>query len=445
MSVQLFVVSVVLLMRGMIRHLEITAFLASLLKVVHVVNHRLVPPNVNLTTLNPRITWDSEGFYIPTTSPRPLNAQKAQILSCLSSSGIGGSNGHVVLSGPPKQDSPSSLSAPSDERALLFVVGGLTPRSATAAASELRAFLEKQPASLWPAISTALGRRARQLTWRTTATAVAGDASGLRSKEPTLSVRRPLVFVFSGQGPQHINMGRELFATYPQFRQSVQEMDAIYKEKTGKSLIVDFGLFSTAEGETASPQALDDWAVSLPGLAIVQMATFDLLHALGLHPDAVLGHSAGETAVVYASGAGDRALAIELSLARGKFMANAEKLGGGMAAVSCSPEEAARLVADTVTEMQADTSALSLVCYNAPNAVAISGTLAAVEQLCARAESQGIWARKIRIPVPVHSSLLDPMRADTEQIFLEVFKERSDAVPKVPTISSVTGEIFDRA
>lgn len=151
-----------------------------------------------------------------------------------------------------------------------------------------------------------------------------------------------------------VTVGRELFQTSAVFRKSILELDAIYKSVMGQSLIELTGIF---DGARPSDPLGEIWpiAITLVSLTMLQIALFDTLAAPGIKPDVVVSHSAGETPVLYASGAGSRALAMELAIAWGKAMSLLETEKGTMAAVSCSPERTAEIVAGVVSELRPGT------------------------------------------------------------------------------------------
>jgi acyl transferase domain-containing protein len=181
--------------------LEITAFLASLSKVCSMFETGLIPPNVNLSTPNPAIRWKEYNMRVPTDVLK-LSRRSGNSLIAMTSSGIGGSNGHVVLEAPPQQARPLGRS---EARPLLLIAGGLSPQTASAVAVAVALAASGVFEDL-SSLSTIYGRRSRQLTWRTFATWVPGEET-IEFPPPTLSARikAPIVFVFSGQGPQHFN------------------------------------------------------------------------------------------------------------------------------------------------------------------------------------------------------------------------------------------------
>jgi acyl transferase domain-containing protein len=181
--------------------LEITSFLASLSKVCSIFQTNLVPPNVNLNTLNPKIKWNEYQLKVATevTPIRPRNPSKRLLVS-MNSSGIGGSNVHVVLESFPNPP----CETPADKLPVLVVAGGLSSRSAGLVAEKLADIL---PTCDSPSqISAAYGRRSSQTTWRSY-TIFNPHSPTVEFSPPRFISRKrpPLVFVMSGQGPQHLN------------------------------------------------------------------------------------------------------------------------------------------------------------------------------------------------------------------------------------------------
>ncbi|KAI0768339.1 ketoacyl-synt-domain-containing protein [Trametes elegans] len=406
--------------KGNIGHLEITAFLASLCKVCSIFETGTVPPNANFKTPNPAIRWKEFNFRVPLEAePLTARAPSGRALVAMTSSGVGGSNGHCVVEAPPLVvPKYSAFWADGTAAPLLFVAGGLSPRSTSAVGADI---LDK--ASSWThdvqtAAARAYGRRARSMTWR--AFAIKQGDGLTKFSEPVLSLRTapPIVFVFSGQGPQHYAMGRELFKTCAIFRDSILQLDDIYKTVTGQSLIERTGLF---DGARTSDPLGEIWpiAITLVSLTMLQIALYDTLNALGIEPDVVVGHSAGETTLVYASGSGSRALAMELAIARGKAMSLLEAEKGTMAALSCAPYRAEEVIKEVVSELGPD--ALEVACYNAPGAITLAGHEEYVDLAVKKASDAGIFARRLRTRIPVHSSMMDICEEEYQRLVQDVF------------------------
>ena len=321
---------------------------------------------------------------------------------------------------------------------ILFPVGALTPRSVQSLSDSVISLLmnDSSPAALSQAV--AHSRRARQHPWRTYFLFSPRSAQAPKVPAPVMvpSTPPPMVFVFAGQGPQHISMGKRLFHAYHTFKQTVLEMDAIYQSLVGVSLVESTGLFH----ESGSKIAQDTWSVeiTLPAMTIVQIALYDLLISIGVKPHALIGHSAGETALIYASGAGSKAMALELAIARAQSMKLVESAGNGMAALGCGLNTAIGLVERA--KRKGD-GVLEIGAINSPDAVLISGDGTLLNHLVDTAKADGIFARRVQSLVPSHSSLMDSCRKKYLEGITAVFSRHGGLHrPIVRTYSTVAGQ-----
>ncbi|KAJ3555005.1 hypothetical protein NM688_g2810 [Phlebia brevispora] len=425
-------------LKGNLGHMEITAFLGSLAKVCGIFTKGVVPPNINLKTPNPDIHWEEYKFRVPLEAePVPCRNPNGRPLVALTSSGVGGVNGSVVLEGPPKLPKrKNEFWLPDAKTPTLLMAGGLTPRSSGAVGDQLKEIVEKYDVQN---LARVYGRRTRSMTWRSYAVA---NGNKIRFSAPVLAPRTPppVVFVFSGQGPQHFDMGRELFRTNAVFRKTVLELDALHTTSMGYSLIERYGLFDERKEYEKLGQV---WPirVTLPSLAILHLAEYEMLVSTGLKPDAVIGHSAGETAVLYASGSGSKELVVELSVARGKSMSLMEDKEGTMAAVNCAPEEAQKFIDEAIAEL--GPAPLEIGCYNTPDAVTLSGPSKHIDLAVQKADAAGIFARRLRTCVPVHSSMMRLCEDEYLKLSAEVFAKYGVKKPTTAVYSTKTGEFWD--
>ncbi|KIJ29001.1 hypothetical protein M422DRAFT_269694, partial [Sphaerobolus stellatus SS14] len=295
-----------------------------------------------------------------------------------------------------------------DKHPVLFVAGGLSPRSSAAVVEDV-AMVEKQAEKEKLAhMTTISGRRSKGMMWRSYGVWIPEQAGPL--KFPDLVVvsraKAPIVFVFSGQGPQHWN------TTY-----IIDHMDAFYELIVGQSLLKKTGLFNDVNNKASLDST---WLISLilPSIAIFQMALFDLLASFNVHPNIVIGHSAGETALLYTSGAGSQEMALEIAIKCGEVKTLVEK-------------------------PHATGWTLELGCYNAPAAYTLSGERVLGEEATDLAKSCGLFAAVLRTKVLVHSKC---MRVCEEQYLAEmnaIFKKYpGDHTPQVTTYSTFTGLKF---
>ncbi|KAF7373671.1 Reducing polyketide synthase FUB1 [Mycena sanguinolenta] len=434
--------------KGNIGHLEISAFLASLSKICSMFSYGIIPPNVNMIKPNPAIEWDRYRLRVP-LEPTPLAPRhpSGAALVSMMSSGIGGVNGHAVIEGPPAQPVSSELYDPREGTTVpvLLVAGGLSPRSASSISATLEEELLNAPGIDLPLLSTIYGRRARQMTWRSFAIVLPDRSITVPFVPPVLNQRtkRPIAFVFSGQGPQHFHMGRQLFQALPLFKDCIMRLDGIYRRRTGSSLIEMTGLFTNHSSRAEQLPIIWPISITLPALTMVQIALCDVLRDIGIVPDIVIGHSAGETALLYACGAAPAEMVMELAIARGQAMALADE--GSMAAVSCTAGEAENIVQTVNAEL---CGILQVACYNATDSFTLVGHNHLIERAIDVAETRGFFARKLRTRVGVHSSLMDSCRDVYVKLVSEVFSRfptASGYTPQIPVFSGLTGDLYDQA
>jgi len=407
------------------------------MKVCLILERKTIPPNVNLADPNPKIQWDKHHLKVA-LDPMPLGSRSGtgRSLVSMASSGIGGANGHMVLESPPSQNYDHSPIKPGSP--VLFIVGGLSPRAAQDISASLIDALSKDssPQALSQAVKHA--RRARQMLWRSHFVFTPGSTELPANPEPALVPKDspPVVFVFTGQGPQHMRMGKALFSTYPAFRKSILELDAIYERVTGSSLIKTTGLFS----EVDQPPPPSPWPVdiTIPAMTMFQIATVDLLAAIGVRPTALVGHSAGETPMLYAAGAGPKELALKVAIARAKAMKMTEALGGGMAALGCDEATALEFINHVLNGAQE--GALEVGCHNSPEAVVITGSSALIDEVLSLGPCANIFARRVQTLNPSHSSMTEACKEEYLGGVGNVFEEFPGFhTPTIPCYSTVAG------
>ncbi|CAK5282480.1 unnamed protein product [Mycena citricolor] len=429
--------------KGNVGHLESAAFLVSLLKSSLILEHKIIPPTVNLTKPSTSIEWERISLNVP-VQPTPLTCKSSigRSVISISSAGIGGSTGHVVIESPPVEPEPESESAFSgDCPTVTVVVGGLSPRAVNEISQSLIGSPELRDADsqLLRQCAVTLSRRARQMPWRTAFTLPRDSSSAGDLPSPVLvpSSPPPLVFVLSGQGPQHIEMGRRLFSEFSVFRRTIVDLDQVHVSVMGCSLLDSTGLFSSRSSDVTITLSPDAWPVTITvaAIAMIQIALFDLLRSVGVRPDVLVGHSAGETTALYASGAGSKEMAFEIALARGVAMTVTESPDRGMASLGCNAEKARAIIASVAC---AD---LEISCFNSPSGVSVSGLAVSLDKAVAAAQGEGVFAQRIRTMVPGHSSFMEEIRTDYLSRMEAIFtRYPGPHVPAVPVYSTCTGE-----
>jgi acyl transferase domain-containing protein/NADPH:quinone reductase-like Zn-dependent oxidoreductase/NAD(P)-dependent dehydrogenase (short-subunit alcohol dehydrogenase family) len=383
-----------------IGHLEAAAGAVGLIKSVEALRHRLIPPQPNFEVLSPHISLDQTRLSIP-TSLTSFPASKGSLCAAVSSFGIGGTNGHVIVEEAPTLPRPD----PPPDGAIWTLP--LSAKSPDGLADLGRAWLatldDPQGAPIEDLCHTASRRRSHYAV----RLAVAGkDASEIRGRLATAlnnyratagTKEKPrLGFVFSGQGTQWFAMGRELLATETVFRAAMEACDAAIRRTAGWSVIEEL----TRPEEQSR---IDETALAQPALFAVQTALVALWASWGVRPAAVVGHSVGEIAALHASGMLSLDEAVRIVVKRGAIMQAATGLGR-MASVALGEADALALVKDYAGQ-------LDVGAVNAPRSTVLSGEPAALEAALDALAARGVSARALHVDYAFHSSQMGALAA----------------------------------
>jgi acyl transferase domain-containing protein/NADPH:quinone reductase-like Zn-dependent oxidoreductase/NAD(P)-dependent dehydrogenase (short-subunit alcohol dehydrogenase family)/acyl carrier protein len=433
-------------------HLETGAGMAGLLKLVLVLSRRTLYPNLNFRAPNPEIPFDALKLEVP-TDLRAL-PESGRLVGGVNSFGFGGTNGHLVLASPPEPaavESSGPLSGPLPGAPGLWVSARSEP-ALRASAGALAGWLAEDATPL-AQVSAALVRQRGAFPFRLVQCgrsreelvaglrAFAGDDSppegvlaGQRARVPDGAAPQPVVFVFSGQGPQWFAMGRELMEREPLYRATVLEVEA---ELQGLGWLPESSL-TTELGRDEASSRIGETEIAQPALFALQLGLAALLRAHGVEPAAVVGHSIGELAAAVTAGALTLREGARIVVCRSRAQALAEGKGA-MAALGLSEAAVAPFLA---------AFDLDLAAVNGPQGVTVAGEHEAVAALGAHLESPtdtslppvagGTFFRRLEVSVPFHCRLMDP----AEALFREALGEVELAPTRLPFVSTVTGEVL---
>jgi trans-AT polyketide synthase/acyltransferase/oxidoreductase domain-containing protein len=106
-------------------------------------------------------------------------------------------------------------------------------------------------------------------------------------------MKQRVVFMFSGQGAQYYQMGKELFTQHPVFREWMLEIDAMIYRQSGLSIVDK--IYDAGKRKT---DRFDRTLYSHPAIFMLEYALARVLMASGIEPDYVMGASMGEFASV---------------------------------------------------------------------------------------------------------------------------------------------------
>lgn len=430
-------------------HLEPAAGLVGLIKNCYTLDMGLMLPHLHFNKPSKNIRWDDFLIKVQTkTEPLPSHkiTKDGKYIVSLSSFGFGGANSHTVMERVPFDTKAEKDVVPlTKEDPMLVAIGALSNRAVTnlcESVQEVWSGLDDPlTASLFartmserarghPNTAYAVGTMGQPLSFSDTVVTSTPDLNPIKA------------FVFCGQGPQHEHMGRHLYTRFEAFRKSVNasfEMVATFHKNNFQE---QYGLFNPELDGKVAKTDKGDWTVECIVIAITifQIALFDLWVDLGVQPDVVLGHSVGEIAAMYASGALTHEKAIRTAIARSNALSLLDKIDGQMAALGMSRQEGEKLIQRIMKENNTDTG-LWVSASNSTNAVAVSGKTSLLEQVVKDCESKHIFARMLRVGGPYHSPMVSPCG---EPFLKEVSPviNSSPNVPKTRFISTVEGRML---
>lgn len=412
-------------------HMEPAAGIAGVLKVVLSLEHHEIPASLHFKKPNPKIPFKKLNLEVVKEN-RVLPHGSRSLVMGVNSFGFGGTNAHVVLKEYKKPEAPDR-GLPEDRLLPLF----LSARSQEALrqiAHEYTAMLKRENApSLYDVCHSAAFRRSRLehgfVAFGTSRGEIAEKLAAFANGEfpagtacySTLSKHAKLALVFSGNGPQWWAMGQELLEREPLFRQFIQKIDAILGSMSGWSIMAEI-----LSGEAES--RMDRTEFAQPTLFALQVGTYELLRARGLRGDATLGHSVGEVAAAYASGALSLEQAVQVIHHRSSKQATTAG-HGRMAAVALPLEQAQAAIKPYAGQ-------LVVAGVNSPKSVTIAGDFQALSQLEQDLQGSNVFFRVLDLDYAFHSPAMDPI----EEPLREALAELSPRESNIRFVSTVTGD-----
>jgi acyl transferase domain-containing protein len=131
-----------------------------------------------------------------------------------------------------------------------------------------------------------------------------------------------------------------------------------------------------------------------PLCTAVQIALVNAMARCGIRPNAVIGHSSGEIAAAYATGALSLSEAMIVAYYRG-YITKEPKMAGGMAAIGLGKDATSTFLRGGVV----------VACENSPDSTTISGDLDQLLEVIKsiKEERPDILARQLKIDMAYHS------------------------------------------
>jgi amino acid adenylation domain-containing protein len=409
-----------------IGHLTAAAGAAGVIKTALALQKEQIPASIGFEKPNPAIDFANSPFRVAQDNVAWPRVPGKPRIAGVSSFGVGGTNAHVILAEPPVT-APSGASRSKQ----LFLLSAKSKASLDAMTENLRTWLEAHPkASLADAAYTLqVGRR----SFKHRRLIVGGSHSevieAIANKDAQLIGTRELhetasgvVFMFPGQGSQYVNMGRDLCASEPVFKQHFDQCCDLFSKEIGTSLR-DI-LFPQAGDEEKTADQLKQTIYTQASLFTMHYSLAKLWMHWGITPDAMMGHSIGEFTAACLAGVFSLEDAVKLVANRGRMMQ--ELPGGSMLSVRAAEDEVLKKLP----------AGCSIAANNGPQLCVASGPHEAIAKLQGELEKDGITCKLLVTSHAFHSQMMDAMVAPYKKV-VEGVKLHA---PRIPIISTVTAE-----
>jgi acyl transferase domain-containing protein/3-hydroxymyristoyl/3-hydroxydecanoyl-(acyl carrier protein) dehydratase/NAD(P)-dependent dehydrogenase (short-subunit alcohol dehydrogenase family)/acyl carrier protein len=476
--------------KSMIGHTKAAAGAAGIIKAALALHHKVIPPTLKADTPDPDIDIGNSAFYLnPRSRPwvsgfdntRPRRAG-------VSAFGFGGSNFHAVL----EEHAPEKSHISWDGSVQIAAF------SAQDAQSLLAVLADFGRQVTVPSLADE-GERAQMLAWQAAesrkifrcdhpcrlvmvlhkhddpAEKVAQACDIVKNGAPAQEgpvyfesgpAQGKLGFLFPGQGSQYPDMGKDLFATFPEALEALNLARQIFFSQTTDSLDLEKNDLQGPDRKRSSqtppltdpakpadladlifplPQYLQEKQISVSRLqhtraaqmaiGAVSLAMTRVLKRFKVCPHITCGHSFGELTAMHAAGWMDDTTLLTLAAVRGSLMAKAGNTGsdsGSMLAVQAPPADIEALIRNLGLD-------LVLANRNSPGQGVLSGPTPDIDQA-------GQWCRKHRIraiKLPVAAAFHSRLVADAAAPFNRFVADQAIAATDTPVLSNTTGKPYD--
>ncbi len=413
-----------------IGHLDAAAGIASFIKTVLALKHRMIPPSLHFETPTPQMDFPNSPFYV-VDDLQEWSSHGRPRISGVSSLGVGGTNCHVVVAEASK---PNPQTNQQKDTVLLTLSAKSKPALADLR-SQFREYLRNngQVSISDIAYTTNVGRSHH--TWRL---AISGESLDevcekldektqlphpLQRKHQDSEHPPPLGFLFTGQGAQYPGMAKQLFDSEPVFRQTLQHCVELLQPH------LDHNLLSILFSDRDSLSPIHGTAYTQPVLFSIEYALAELWRSWGIRPSWVMGHSLGEYVAACVAGVFSLEEGLRLVTERGRLMSTLTD-EGRMVSVFADPAR----IANVIESVQPN---VSIAAFNGPQHIVISGKRKPMDIIVQHFQKDHIHCRDLHVSHAFHSPLIEPILEPLKQ-YVESLDTKP---PAMGFISNVSGRL----
>ncbi|MEH2269733.1 MAG: beta-ketoacyl synthase N-terminal-like domain-containing protein [Nostoc sp.] len=455
--------------KSQIGHTKAAAGAASLIKTALALHHKVLPPTINITEPNPKLNIKNSAFYLNTETRPWIRAEgEAPRRAGVSSFGFGGTNYHVVLEEYEADQnhayrlhsdaSEVLLFAPTVEQLLSKseeILGKLRSRSDSGgvspeAKSHYAQLVNECKSPQIPLSAARFGFVAENLEeackllqtsidWlKHKGTAASWEhPQGIYYRASGMELGGKVVSLFSGQGSQYLEMGRELVMNFPLMRRLHGYMDSLLLKDNLQPLseiVFPHPVFGEAE-KNVQIAALQRTEYAQPAIGVLSAGMYSILQQAGFKSDFVAGHSFGELTALWAAGVLSTEDYLFLVKARGQAMAAPEDPDHDAGSMLAVKEDISKVEAVLRHFPQ-----VAIANQNSPTQFVLAGPTAEIAKVREILHEKGYTA----VLLPVSAAFHTPLIAFAQKSFAIATKSVKFQSPKIPVYSNVTSKQYPK-
>ena len=445
--------------KSQIGHTKAAAGSAGMIKAVLALHHKVLPATIHIDQPNTTLEIENSPMYL-NNETRPWMAREDGLprRAGISSFGFGGTNYHMVLEEyTPKAKGQYRLTAvpqtilvtADNEKSLVntltgwkdklsvkeddqpYVFNALVTENTLQTPAENAArcgFVAKNADEAIKMIDGALKQfsaKAGLVEWSV--------PTGIYYRQSSLAAKGKVVALFSGQGSQYVNMGRELACNFPSVMQAAQDMDSEFANAGLGQLTpttYPIPVFSDP-ARKAQDEALRLTQHAQPAIGTLSVGLYKTFTNAGFKADFTAGHSFGELTALWAAGVLNDSDYMMLARSRGQAMAAPKDSTvdtGTMIAVVGSPTK----VAEDIKEIKD----ISIANYNSNNQVVVAGVTTQIAIAIEELKAKGYKV----VPLPVSAAFHTSLVGHAQKPFAAAIDNAKFNKPVVPVYSNGTAK-----
>ena len=415
-----------------IGHSDSAAGIAGLIKICKMLEHKIIPKQINLDAINTILHLEDTNFEIATSLKKWKKAKQVPCLAGISSFGIGGTNAHIIVSEYLPDNNVVTGHAEVTELKSCQHVLPLSAKSISSFEVYKKDFIGYLASTKADIKNIAYTLQSRRLHFNFRSSVVCDSITDAINKLKTNAVinrvynlgKQNVIFMFPGQGNQYANMSLGLYQADFDYKRTVDKCLKLVNKYTNFQFekILFPALFNDEYKHEINQTR---WAQL--ALFIIEYSLAKLLESINISATSYIGHSIGEYVAATLCGVFNLEDAIKLVIARGQLM-QAMPLGA-MLSIQEDVAKIATLVKNNHCEIAVINSSKNCV---------VSGTQEAIENLKSTLDKLGTPTIALQVSHAYHSSYME----EAAKKFALQFEQIKLKKPRRRFISNLTGKFI---